>query len=81
METDGNLDWKIGRVDESNSSGTLDLSVWQVDIDQLFPIQVSFSAAESITGVDCIRIEAQQTGAKFPFNKQFSVTTDSFNIK
>ncbi|KAJ5901680.1 coatomer subunit delta [Penicillium taxi] len=76
------LDWNIGAVDESNSSGSFEFESIEGDEDVFFPMSVYFSKTQpfvdvDVTNVSLLDMDGETTG----FSKDIRSVADNFLIE
>jgi len=75
----GQLLWTIEVIDESNSSGSLDFFLPSKDENPLFPIQVGFSATNSLCGIQITEISGADS-APVKFSLDVNVSANEFVV-
>ena len=74
------IDWRVGRVDTDERSGTLEFSVGGDDAGAFFPVRVSFVGQGSISGVRVGSIVKIENGEEVPYSEDARVVVDGFAV-
>ena len=74
------LDWRVGRVDPQERSGTLEFTVGGDDVGAFFPVRVAFVAQGSIAGVRLASVARVDSGEEVVFSEDASVVVDNYTV-
>ncbi|KAJ5259450.1 Clathrin adaptor mu subunit C-terminal [Penicillium angulare] len=76
------LDWNLGAVDESNSSGSFEFETTDGDEDQFFPMSVRFTKTQPFVDVDVTEVSLLEAeGESSGFSKDIRSVAENFLIE
>jgi len=76
----GLLLWTVDLIDDSNSNGAMEFKVPVADSDSFFPVEVSFSSANTLCDVKISSLEDTESGAPVAYGIKTVLTTDSYQV-
>lgn len=76
----GVLEWTIDLIDDSNSNGAFEFKTQEVAPESFFPIDVSFSSANTMADVNVDSVVRPSDQQEAKLSCQTSLSTDSFRI-
>eukprot|EP00588_Corethron_pennatum_P001628 CAMPEP_0194287022 /NCGR_PEP_ID=MMETSP0169-20130528/33839_1 /TAXON_ID=218684 /ORGANISM="Corethron pennatum, Strain L29A3" /LENGTH=552 /DNA_ID=CAMNT_0039033599 /DNA_START=187 /DNA_END=1845 /DNA_ORIENTATION=- len=75
---DGVMLWHFDRIDQKNSSGSLEFTISGSDTDAFFPISVSFSSKNLLCPVDVRGVTSGESGAQVGYAVSKMVVPESY---
>lgn len=75
------LEWSIGSIDESTSTGEFQFEAQTEDVDEFFPMQVKFSKTRPFIDVDVTSVTLLEMNEDVSFTKNVRSTADSYLIE
>jgi len=80
-KSQGVLEWQVGIIEPSNRSGSLEFSCSGDDVNQFFPVRVSFSSnGSSLCGVSVSEVEKVDGGSAVTFASSFLLQTEDYSV-
>ncbi|KAF2396007.1 hypothetical protein EJ06DRAFT_534451 [Trichodelitschia bisporula] len=74
------LDWTIGTVDDSNSTGSFEFEAHASDESELFPMAVRFNKTRPFVEVDVESVTLVSMGEEVDFSKEVKSRADNYKI-
>ncbi|XP_068654219.1 coatomer subunit delta-like [Aristolochia californica] len=74
------LEWSILLIDNSNRSGSMEFVVPPVDLSVFFPVNVSFTAATTFSGVKVVSILPLSGGPPPKFSHEAQLLTENYQV-
>lgn len=75
------LEWTIGLVDDSNSTGSFEFEAQAGDENEFFPMQVKFGKTKPFIDVDVMDITLLEINEAVTFSKEIKSVADSYLIE
>lgn len=75
------VEWKVELVDQSNSSGSLEFKVSDVDPDVFFPIEVKFSCADTVARLKVDGVTDVRSGNAVSFSATAALEVEEYLIQ
>ncbi|CAD7699381.1 unnamed protein product [Ostreobium quekettii] len=74
------LMWNIDLIDASNRNGALEFVVQSPDADDIFPVDVTFTAASTLCDISIESVEDSSTGAAIKYGCKKALTTGDYQV-
>jgi coatomer subunit delta len=77
----GELEWQLPLVDESNASGSLEFTIAQKDTDAFFPITVDFTSQQLFCGIEVVKVAAADGASPIQYGLTQVMSSDEYTIE